>query len=484
MKKGCVYLCGAGCGEADLITVRGMNVLKRCDVVIYDSLIDESLLEYAPAYAERICAGKRAGRHSAKQEDINSVIAEKALEGKCVVRLKGGDPLVFGRGGEEAEFLGKNGIFYEFIPGITSSVAAPEFAGIPVTHRNLSRSFHVVTGHTADDTLPENMTEYARLNGTLVFLMGLNSLPEIACGLMKNGKSPDTPAAVISNGGSKNQTVIKGVLSDISEKAKSAETPAVIVVGETALCNFICEKKMTVSVVGTRTFTEKLAEKTSPFGIKNEFPCRLFIKEYTENAKLDNALKNISRYSVITFTSANAVKVFFGEIKRLCIDARKFARLKFAVIGSGTAAALAEHGFYADIIPEKYTCAELGKTLADKCGSDDNILIPRAEHGSDELTKPLGAAGINYSEIKIYDVRAAENTVPYEIGSDFLVFGSGTGVKSFFDCGFTVSDNTDIICIGENTADKLKKICGRKCILPDTQSTDGIAEIILGRNEI
>ncbi|MGN1090147.1 MAG: uroporphyrinogen-III C-methyltransferase [Huintestinicola sp.] len=198
MKKGYVYLCGAGCGEADLITVRGMNALKSCDTVIYDALIDEKLLEIVPENAERICVGKRAGKHSEKQENINDIIVENALSGKCVVRLKGGDPLVFGRGGEEADALEKNGIAYEFIPGITSAVAVPELAGIPVTHRNVSRSFHVITGHTADDTLPENMAEYARLNGTIVFLMGLRNLRKIAEGLIEYGKSPDTPAAVIS----------------------------------------------------------------------------------------------------------------------------------------------------------------------------------------------------------------------------------------------------------------------------------------------
>lgn len=483
MKKGYVYLCGAGCGEADLITLRGMNALKNCDAVIYDSLIDEKLTGFAPENAEKICVGKRAGRHSEKQENINALIVEKALEGKCVVRLKGGDPLVFGRGGEEADALEKNGIAYEFIPGITSAVAVPELAGIPVTHRNVSRSFHVITGHTADDTFPDNMAEYAKLKGTLVFLMGLKNLPRIADGLMENGRSPNTPAAVISNGGRKNQSVIKSTLSDISEKAKYAEAPAIIVVGETVSYDFITEKNMTASLVGTRCFTEKLSKKLSPLGVKTEFPCELKIKEYSDAPAFDNALKNISDFTVTVFTSANAVKIFFGRMKKLQIDIRKIGEMKFAVIGSGTAGALAEYGIGADIIPEKYTSADLGKKLAKVCGRSDNILIPRAEKGSKELTIPLDAAGIKYREIKIYDVCASE-VMPCEITSDYLVFGSSSGVRNFFDCGYAVSDRTEIICIGDITAKAFEKISGRKCSVPETQDSDGIAEIILKREII
>lgn len=480
MKNGYVYLCGAGCGEADLITVRGTNALKCCDAVIYDSLIDRRLLDIAPENSEKICVGKRAGRHSEKQENINKIIAQKALEGKCVVRLKGGDPLIFGRGGEEAEALKKSGIPFEFIPGITSSSAVPELAGIPVTHRNVSRSFHVITGHTADDALPENMAEFAKLKGTLVFLMGLKNLSRIAGGLMGNGMRPDTPAAVISNGGRKSESIIKASLSEISEKAKNAETPAVIVIGETASFDLASEKKSTVSIVGTKHFAAGLSEKLSRCGIKTEYPCELIIKKYADNAAFDEHLKNISEYTAVAFTSANAADIFFERIKQLQIDVRKLAHLKFAAIGSGTANALFGHGIFADIIPEKYTSAELGNKLAKVCGRTDRILIPRAERGSDELTKPLDAANIDYSEVKIYDVCAAV-TAPCEVTSDFLVFGSSSGVRNFFENGFTVSEKTNIICIGGITAKTLESIDGRKCIVPEAQNTDGIAEIILKR---
>lgn len=480
MSRGYVYLCGAGCGDGDLITVRGLNALKSCDAVIYDALIDERLLENAPENAERICVGKRAGRHSEKQENINDIITQKALEGKCVVRLKGGDPLVFGRGGEEAEALEKNGIAYEFIPGVTSSVAVPEMAGIPVTHRNVSRSFHVITGHTASDTLPDNMEEFARLGGTLVFLMGLRNLKKIADGLMEFGKSPHTPAAVISKGGSGRQCVIRGTLSDIAGKALSAESPAVIVVGETASFSFSSEKRVSVSLVGTEHFTSKLSQRLSRFGIKTDVPCRLEINEYEDNSAFDDALKKIYEYTVTVFTSANAVKIFFGRLRKARVDVRALSQMKFAVIGRGTADVLSEYGFFADIIPEKYTSAELGKRLAEICGGNDNILIPRAQKGSAELTRPLDEAGIRFNEIKLYDV-CAKDALPCEITSEYLVFGSCSGVQSFFDCGFSVSDRTEIICIGDITANALEKYCGRKCSISKTFDAEGIAEIILKR---
>lgn len=231
---GKVYLVGAGCGAADLITVRGLRLLERCGAVVYDDLLDQALLDAAPEGAEKIYVGKRRGRHSMAQEDINALLIAKAREGKQVVRLKGGDPFVFGRGGEEALALQAAGIAWEYVPGVTSAVAVPGAAGIPVTHRGVSRSFCVVTARTADsaDGLPENLEELAHLPGTLVFLMGLSRLEEIARGLTGAGLPPDTPVAVI--GGKNAPRTIRGTLGDIAERAREAAAPAVIVVGGTA----------------------------------------------------------------------------------------------------------------------------------------------------------------------------------------------------------------------------------------------------------
>ena len=220
---GKVYLVGAGCGDFDLITLRGKRLLEICQVIVYDSLIDDRLLEFVPSDCEKICVGKRAGRHSESQENINSLLVQKAGEGKNVVRLKGGDPFVFGRGGEEITALRQNSIPYSIVPGISSCIACAELGGIPVTHRNVSRSFHVITGHTAEDLLPENMKNYAQLDGTLVFLMGLGNVRNIAESLISNGKAPKIPAAVISNGAGANQSVLRTTLDNIADKTEKSK---------------------------------------------------------------------------------------------------------------------------------------------------------------------------------------------------------------------------------------------------------------------
>ena len=231
--RGMVFLVGAGCGPADLITVRGLRLLEQCDAVVYDDLIDRELLLAAPEHARRIYMGKRQGKHGASQEEICETLIRLAREGLRVVRLKGGDPYVFGRGGEEMLALKAAGIFCEQVPGITSAAAIPAEAGIPVTHRGMSRSFHVITGHTAQgkEGLPEDLEKLAGLNGTLVFLMGLSHLDAIAGRLMKAGKSPDTPAAVLRGGCAPDRQAVRGTLGTIGEMARQAgiKPPAVIV---------------------------------------------------------------------------------------------------------------------------------------------------------------------------------------------------------------------------------------------------------------
>lgn len=235
---GKVYITGAGCGEYDLITLRGLEAIKNCDVIIYDDLVDEKLLEYADKNAEIVYMGKRSGRHSAPQDEINSAIIDAAKSGKSVARLKGGDPFVFGRGGEEALALMEEGIEFELIPGISSCIAIPELAGIPVTHRNLSRSFHVITAHTANtpDGLPEDFDNFAQLQGTLVFLMGLSKTAQIAERLIGAGMRPDMPAAVISGGNSMNPKTVRTTLESLPNAVEEAgvTSPAIIVVGEVA----------------------------------------------------------------------------------------------------------------------------------------------------------------------------------------------------------------------------------------------------------
>ena len=231
---GRVHLVGAGCGSADLITVRGLRLIQTCDAIVYDELIDKALLEAAPPQAERISMGKRAGKESARQEDIIRKMISLARMGKTVVRLKGGDPYLFGRGGEELLALQAAGIPWDEVPGIPSAIGIPAEFGIPVTHRNVSRSLHIITAHTADvNGLPPDMAKYAQLEGTLVFLMGLGKLEAIAGSLMENGADPATPVAVLSGGNAKKQC-IRGSLETIARLAKDAQAPAIILVGQVA----------------------------------------------------------------------------------------------------------------------------------------------------------------------------------------------------------------------------------------------------------
>ena len=236
-KIGRVYLVGAGCGGADMITLRGLRLLERCDAVVYDDLLDAALLDAVPLSAERFSMGKRRGRHSAPQEEICALLIQKAREGKRVVRLKGGDPFVFGRGGEEALALREAGVPYEIVPGVTSAVAVPALAGIPVTHRGLSRSVHIATAHTSGTPggLPEDLDRLAGLSGTLVFLMGVSRLERIASRLMAAGKSPETPAAVVSE-----TVAVRGTLENIARLAADVPPPAVIVVGEASGMDLTC----------------------------------------------------------------------------------------------------------------------------------------------------------------------------------------------------------------------------------------------------
>ena len=243
---GCVCLVGAGCGQADLITLRGLRRIAQCQVLVYDDLIDETLLTFAPADAEKIYVGKRAGAHSASQEEINQILISHAQAGKNVLRLKGGDPFVFGRGGEELLALMANGIPFEVVPGITSAIGIPAAAGIPVTHRGLSQSLHIITGHTSDtpDGLPKDLSTLAQLSGTLVFMMGLGHIEAIARQLISAGKPRNTPSAVISGRNAPHPITIRGTLDTIADLTRKAQvqTPAVILVGAVAALDLTPQK--------------------------------------------------------------------------------------------------------------------------------------------------------------------------------------------------------------------------------------------------
>ncbi|MCI7767127.1 MAG: uroporphyrinogen-III C-methyltransferase [Oscillospiraceae bacterium] len=487
MSKGKVYIVGSGCGDADLITIRGAYALGQADCIVYDDLIDKRLLGFAPENAEAVFVGKRMGKHSETQDVINGILVKKALEGKTVVRLKGGDPFVFGRGGEEAEALSREDIPFEIIPGISSCIAVPELAGIPVTHRRVSRSFHVITAHTAEDIPDGYFGKYAALDGTLVFLMGLNSLKRLTDELMDGGLSADMPAAVISKGGSPEQRTVRGRLADIAEyvQKENITAPAVILVGETAALDYsnTLEKKLdgiSVTVTGTKDLVDKLTKKIYALG-GSAYPLPVVrISEYEDNARFDRALENISDYSYIALTSANGAEIFLERMKRLNIDVRRLSRHKIAVVGRPTGERLKSAGIIPDLVPDTYTVEALGRLLAENVKNGERVLILRAEQGSVILNKILDGSGIEYDDIKIYDTLPCDAPTAHKnISTDFLTFASGSGVRAFFGSGYTVSDRTKIVCIGNITAEELLKIqtVNRENIfIADCFTADGIIE--------
>ena len=491
--SGKVYLVGAGCGDPELITWKGLNLLRTCDAVLYDDLVADKLLEETKQDCERIFVGKRYGRHSLPQNETNALLVEKAKEGKMVVRLKGGDPFVFGRGGEEVLTLQAENIPYEVVSGVTSSIAVPAAAGIPVTHRKIARSFHVITGHTAaggETTLTENLDVLAKLEGTLVFLMGLHHLEEICDGLMTGGKAKDTPAAVISNGTTPEQKIVRAALGELAETVREAvlEAPAVIVIGETAELDFTGTIPrplygVKIGVTGTKSITRKLRDRLEEQGAAVTEMDYSTIMPYRENARLEQELQKISDYPWAVFTSPNGVEIFFDYLKKLKFDVRRLAHLQFAVIGTGTAAALEKRGIYASFLPEKYDVESLAKGLCGTAKKDENILILRAEQGSEILTEVFDAEGMTYTDVKIYDILVDEekrrfaNEKAKEM--DFITFASGSGVRGFMENGGTIPAGTKAVCIGTSTAKMLKKYGDYEKLTAETFNVDGVVDIIL-----
>ncbi|MGM9522725.1 MAG: uroporphyrinogen-III C-methyltransferase [Oscillospiraceae bacterium] len=487
-KTGCVYLVGAGCGDAGLITVCGQELLRHCDTVVYDSLISPELLGLLKPEAERIYMGKRQGRHSASQEEICAQLIAKAREGKCVVRLKGGDPFVFGRGGEELMALINAGIPCEEIPGITSAIAIPAAAGIPVTHRGLSRGVHIVAVHTADtaDGLPEDFDDLARLKGTLVLLMGLSRLELISARLISAGMDSCTPAAVISGGNSPNPATVRGTLGDIASITRAADvrSPAVIVVGKVAELELTASisrplSGIRIGVTGTDNLTGKLSAKLRELGAYVFTAQRSVVEELA--CDIERLLDGRTRWLV--FTSSNGVRVFFSRLKNLNIDIRRLSACKFAVIGSATAKTLGQYGICADICPQVFTSEALGAELIKSVPPGEPIALLRSRLGSEPLLSALVSAGLSAEDIPLYTVNPVRSGFEERLSevksADYLVFGSSGGVGAFFEEFGDIPDGPLCVCIGDVTASSLKKMTTRSFITASRFTSEGIAEAIL-----
>lgn len=434
-----VYLVGAGPGDAGLITCRGMELLQHCDAVIYDRLGTSELLEQIPADCEKIYVGKRAGAHYRSQDEINEILVETAEKYEIVVRLKGGDPFVFGRGGEEVLALQKNHIPFQLVPGVTSAVSVPELLGIPVTHRQTSRSFHVFTGHTKAGE-ENSLAHIHPEEGTSVFLMGLSHLPQIVSRLREQGQPADTPVSVLSGGTMPNEKRITGMLSDIEKKVREsgAGSPAIIVVGETAEYRFYSMEPdplagLKLAVVGTAPLREKLRMLLEKSRARLFSLVNMEVVPQGQN-ELIRELSQLEKYAWIGFTSQNAIRLFFGLVKKEKVDLRLFSHVKFAVVGSGTRDALLKEGFCADYMPDEYTTEALAYGLVEQMEPGERLLLPRALQGSVELTDILREHERDAVVIPLYDVKG--NTTEnweYRENFDGVLFASRSGVEAFVE---------------------------------------------------
>lgn len=491
--KGIVYLVGAGPGDTELLTLKGEKRLRNCEVLVYDRLANEDFLELIPSGCEKIYVGKVVGNHSWKQEDINEIIVKKALEGKRVVRLKGGDPFVFGRGGEEIISLKMAGIPYEVVPGITSAIAAATYAGIPVTHRGISRSFHVITGHTmeGEESVPDFKT-LAQIEGTLIFLMGMGNLDTITKSLMDHGKNVSTPVALVSNGTTKEQKVVKGTLSTIVSIAEEEQVkaPAVIIIGDVVNLEMKNEKRdllnnIRIGINGTKRFRDKLSKALEELDGEVSHLFGLEIEEYTDSELFFKEIDQLHHYTWLILTSSNGVEIFFEGIKKIGVDFRRLSHLKFAVIGEGTRETLLSYGFIPDYMPKVFTAGALGEGLKELLNCNDRVLIARAFNGSKLLTEILEQAHIDYTDLKLYHLREGTVTGKEQLKDiNYITFGSSSGVETFFK-HWTRKDlmnypNLKLVSIGEVTSETLQRYGVESFLTAEEASIKSMVSCISG----
>lgn len=484
VRKGKVWLLGAGPGDTSLLTEKCLHCLRTADVIVYDNLVSASLLNEARPDAELIYAGKRASNHHLKQEETNELLVKKALEGKNIARLKGGDPFIFGRGGEEAQELRKAGIEFEIVPGVSSSYAAAAYAGIPVTHRDYASSFHIITGHESNtkDGLALNYKLLAQEEGTLAFLMGLGNLPHITRELIAGGKAPDTPAAVIQEGTTARQRTAAGTLATIGEEVKKAgiHTPAIIIVGEVISLQEQLDWfgkgplfGMRVLLTGTEGMCRKQQEVLKEEGAEavsfslirtKRLRSEALTRAVGELAGQENPNPGTKEtqglpargYTWIVFTSSNGVDFFFDEMKENQKDIRGLSGIRFAVIGSGTKEALEARGIYADFVPSRYSSRDLAAEWIPGLTRKDRVLLLRAEEASPELTQALEQAEIPYQAIPLYtteiDRRKEEELKRVLPQVDYITFASASAVKAFVSMAGDLSGlAAKVICIGPVT---------------------------------
>ncbi|OGW20051.1 MAG: uroporphyrinogen-III C-methyltransferase [Nitrospirae bacterium GWA2_46_11] len=498
MKRGKVYLIGAGPGDIGLLTIKGFKCLQKAEAVVYDFHLNAQILNYINHEAEFIYAGKRGGHHAMTQDEINQALVNKAKEGKIVCRLKGGDPFIFGRGGEEAEELVKEGIEFEIIPGVSSSIAAPAYAGIPLTHRKYSSSFAVITGNE-DITKPESTIEWAKLAygfDTLVFLMGVKNLSAITSKLIEHGKSPDTPAAVVRWGTRPDMKTVVGDLKNIANivKEENIRPPAVMVIGNVVKLRETLKWYENKPLFGQRVLvTREYTEDYSPLEDLGaeifEFPT-IKIAPPENYKELDETIEKIETYNWLIFTSANGFQYFIQRLLDKEKDIRDLKGIKICAIGTKTAGKINNYGIKVDLIPEEFNAEGLIKAFGQNL-KGIKILLPRAEKAREIFPEKVSELGgeidtpVAYRAIKPEKHGKRLKRFLKEGRITIATFTSAATFNNFIDImgddALDVLKDVTIAVIGPVTAKAIEKAGLKVSIMPEEATIKAMVDEIISR---
>jgi len=498
--NGKIYLVGAGPGDPGLITIKGLDCIRNADVLIYDFLASPLLLKHVRENAEIIYVGKKGGDHTLSQDRINALIVEKAREGLNVVRLKGGDPFIFGRGGEEAEALIDAGIPFEIVPGITSAIAAPTYAGIPLTHRKFTSTVAFVTGHE-DPTKEESSIDWAAIAsgiGTIVFLMGVKNLPHITGQLVNHGMKPDTPVALIRWGTTPRQVTVTGTLETIVDRVEAAglKPPAIIIVGHVVKLRermkwFENRSLMGKKIVVTRAREQasELVQILTDLGAECLECPTIKVRPPDDVTPLDEAIEALSEYDWLVFTSVNGVDFFFDRLFQKGMDVRAVSNLHTAVIGPATEKRLFDFGLKSDIVPESYRAESVIEAFRSENITGKKILLPRAKEARPILPVELTKMGAVVDEISAYCTHAVQDNIDELLSElenkaiDIITFTSSSTVTNFkallpperFE---NLMRNVIIASIGPVTADTAKKLGFHVHIVAASYTIPGLCQAI------
>ncbi|MHB8145702.1 MAG: uroporphyrinogen-III C-methyltransferase [Vulcanimicrobiaceae bacterium] len=494
---GKVFLVGAGPGDPGLLTLRAADVLRNADVLLYDALASDPTLTLVSPRCECIFVGKRGGNHALPQDEIEALIVRKAREGKRVVRLKGGDPFVFGRGAEEAQELKAAGIPFEIIPGISSAIAAPAYAGIPVTHRDHNTAFTVATGHE-DPTKPGSTLDWSRLadpHRTLVLLMAMGNLAAIADKLIGHGLSPATPAAIVQDGTRPTQRSVVGTLATIAGDARreGLHAPAIVIVGDVVSVREQVAWFDTGPLFGKRVLVTRPAHQSERFaqtlysrGIEPILAPAIEIGPPDDTHAAHRLIDDIGTYRWIVFTSQNGVDAFFERVRSLGADARLLGNVRIAAIGSKTAERLVRYGLHADLVPSAFISEEIARGLIEATNEGERIAVYRAQEARDVLPQMLRDAGRDVTVVAAYKTSFVHDQDYAEKveRADILTFTSASTVLAFAAllggdaAAVRAAHGKTIACIGPITADAVRQVGLQPDIVADVFTTDGLLDAL------